>query len=30
VADGQLVFSKDAAGRFPEEDEIVRLLRRGG
>jgi len=30
VADGQLVFSKDSAGRFPEEDEIVRLLRQGG
>ena len=25
--DGRLVFSKRQAGRFPEDDEIVRLLR---
>ena len=28
VADGELVFSKQAAGRFPEEDEILALLSR--
>jgi len=27
VADGRLVFSKHAAGRFPEEAEIVEALR---
>lgn len=27
VCDGQLVFSKHAAGRFPEDDEIVVALR---
>jgi predicted Rdx family selenoprotein len=27
VADGRVVFSKDTAGRFPEEDEIVDALR---
>jgi hypothetical protein len=26
VADGKLVFSKQAEGRFPEEDEIVGML----
>ena len=26
IADGELVFSKQAQGRFPEEDEVVRLL----
>jgi selT/selW/selH-like putative selenoprotein len=26
VADGQLVFSKHAAGRFPEEGEILAKL----
>ena len=26
VADGKLVFSKQAEGRFPEEDEVVGLL----
>ncbi len=26
VADGELVFSKQAQGRFPEEDEVVALL----
>jgi hypothetical protein len=26
--DGQLVFSKQQAGRFPEQDEIVAALRR--
>ena len=25
-ADGQLVFSKHAEGRYPEEDEIVQAL----
>jgi hypothetical protein len=28
VADGRLVFSKQAEGRFPEHDEILRALRR--
>jgi predicted Rdx family selenoprotein len=28
VADGTLVFSKDAAGRFPSHDEIIAALRR--
>lgn len=27
VADGTLVFSKHATGRFPEEDEVVKALR---
>ncbi len=27
VADGKLVFSKHAAGRFPEEAEVVEALR---
>jgi len=27
VADGKLVFSKHATGRFPEEREIVEALR---
>ena len=27
VADGDVVFSKHAAGRFPEDAEIVKLLR---
>jgi predicted Rdx family selenoprotein len=26
VSDGELVFSKQAAGRFPEDHEIVRAL----
>jgi selT/selW/selH-like putative selenoprotein len=26
IAGGQLVFSKAEAGRFPEEDEVLRLL----
>ena len=26
VADGKLVFSKQSAGRFPEEDEVVAAL----
>jgi predicted Rdx family selenoprotein len=26
-ADGELVFSKQAEGRFPEEDEILARLR---
>ncbi len=26
VRDGELLFSKHEAGRFPEEDEIVALL----
>ena len=26
VADGKLVFSKQAEGRFPEDDEIVGML----
>ena len=25
-ADGELVFSKQREGRFPEEDEVVELL----
>lgn len=29
LADGDLVFSKRAAGRFPEDGEIVRLLGEG-
>lgn len=27
VADGSLVFSKQREGRFPEHDEVLRLLR---
>jgi hypothetical protein len=27
VADGRLVFSKQQAGRWPEDGEILRLLR---
>ena len=27
LADGELVFSKQREGRFPEEDEIVAALR---
>ena len=27
VADGSLVFSKQREGRFPEDDEVLRLLR---
>jgi selT/selW/selH-like putative selenoprotein len=27
VADGELVFSKQTAGRFPDDAEIVKLLR---
>ena len=27
LADGDLVFSKQAEGRFPEEDEILGLVR---
>jgi selT/selW/selH-like putative selenoprotein len=27
TADGRLVFSKDEAGRFPDEQEIVDALR---
>jgi hypothetical protein len=27
VADGRLVFSKQAEGRFPEHDEILSALR---
>ena len=30
VADEQLLFSKQAEGRFPEEEEIVRMLAGGG
>lgn len=26
VADGEVVFSKQREGRFPEEDEVVALL----
>jgi len=26
VRDGELVFSKHAVGRFPGEDEVVRLV----
>ena len=28
VRDGEVVFSKAREGRFPEHDEVVRLLRR--
>jgi len=27
LADGQLVFSKQAKGRFPEDGEVLALLR---
>ena len=27
LADGELVFSKQQQGRFPEEDEILALVR---
>ncbi len=27
VADGNVVFSKQREGRFPEDDEVVALLR---
>ncbi len=26
IADGELVFSKQREGRFPEEDEVLALL----
>ena len=26
IADGELVFSKQREGRFPEEDELLELL----
>jgi hypothetical protein len=29
VAEGELVFSKAAVGRFPEEDEVLGLLLSG-
>jgi selT/selW/selH-like putative selenoprotein len=29
LADGDLVFSKHASGRFPEEGEVLRLLGEG-
>jgi hypothetical protein len=29
LADGELVFSKQRVGRFPEEDEIVAALAAG-
>ena len=28
IADGAVVFSKQRAGRFPEEDEVIGLLER--
>ncbi len=28
LSDGKLVFSKEEQGRFPEEDELLELLRR--
>jgi predicted Rdx family selenoprotein len=28
VADGELVFSKQRVGRFPEEGEVLELVRR--
>jgi selT/selW/selH-like putative selenoprotein len=28
VADGELIFSKHRVGRFPEDDEILELLRK--
>ena len=30
TVDGELVFSKHDAGRFPEESEIVELIRAKG
>jgi hypothetical protein len=27
VADGKLLFSKHETGRFPEDDEVLELLR---
>jgi predicted Rdx family selenoprotein len=27
IADGELVFSKQREGRFPEEDEVLALIR---
>jgi predicted Rdx family selenoprotein len=27
ISDGKLVFSKEEQGRFPEEDELLELLR---
>jgi selenoprotein W-related protein len=30
VADGKLLFSKKALGRFPEEGEIVSLIQKKG
>jgi selT/selW/selH-like putative selenoprotein len=30
VADGKLVFSKKAAGRFPERGEVLNLLPKAG
>jgi hypothetical protein len=27
IADGQLIFSKEQQGRFPEHDEILSALR---
>ena len=29
AADGQVVFSKDAAGRYPDAAEIIAALRKG-
>jgi predicted Rdx family selenoprotein len=29
IADGRVVFSKNAAGRFPEHDEVIAALRAG-
>ncbi len=26
LADGELLFSKQAIGRFPEDDEVLKLL----
>ena len=26
IADGELLFSKQQSGRFPEEDEVLELL----
>jgi len=30
IADGDLIFSKHEVGRFPEDDEILGLLRAAG
>jgi hypothetical protein len=30
IADGSVVYSKQAVGRFPEGDEILRLLADAG